>query len=85
MAEENRNLNENSVNDKDLGKVTGGTNTSIGDKKTIPCHKCHKSNNVHLTGKTKSSFFGLFKMYEWHCGNCGNTFWDNHGGSSKND
>ena len=75
MNEENIDLRDNSISDTDAGKVTGGKSQGIGDN-SVSCPKCGKYSNVHKTGNTKTTFFGLLKMYEWHCGICGHNFWE---------
>lgn len=73
MQEENRKLNESIIKDDNLGNVTGGK-IGGGCAEAI-CPKCSNYTSTYKTGRTKSRFFGLLTMYEWHCGNCGEDFW----------
>ena len=78
MNEKERILSEGSIDDKDLGEVTGGVfkgSSASSVKKTKVCPKC-KSKNVGYTGVTEKAFFGIITRYKWHCGACGHDFFE---------
>lgn len=71
MNESEKKLSGKSIDDKDLGEVTGGSSKGATIKSCPDC----ESKNFYCTGATKKAFFGLLTMYKWHCSACGRDTW----------
>ena len=73
MSENNMDMKK--LKDDVMENVTGGSGAY---NERLFCNQCKRADRLRKTGRTKTILL-IFERREWHCDNCGNTFWADAG------